>query len=88
MNQIENIIQTALCTGDNNEIRSQAEARIFQLARDNYTEFFLTLANIIADDNKHPSTRQSTATVFKRLVNQTVFLLLVRTKMASTSGTE
>lgn len=49
MNQIENIIQTALCTGDNNEIRSQAEAKIYQLARDNYTDFFLSLANIISD---------------------------------------
>lgn len=49
MNQIENIIYAALNVGENNEIRTQAEARIYQLAKENYTDFFLTLANIISD---------------------------------------
>jgi hypothetical protein len=49
MHQLENIIHAALNVGDNNQLRAQAEAQIYQIAKENYTGFFLTLANIIAD---------------------------------------
>ncbi len=49
MNQIENLIYSALNNADSNELRTQAENQIYLLVQNNQTDFFLTLSNIIAD---------------------------------------
>ena len=49
MQQIEHIIHTALNQADNNELRAQAEKQIYHLTNSNPTDFFLTLASIVAD---------------------------------------
>lgn len=86
MNQIESLIFAALNQGDNNEMRGQAEAQIFQLAKSSQTDFFLTLANIIVNEQKQSVARQSAATVFRRFLTIAVPLCPLRTTRMSTSG--
>ncbi len=49
MNHIEELICKALQEVDNKVLRAQAEQQIYQVASQNYTEFFLTLAKIISN---------------------------------------
>ena len=67
MNDIERIIFTALTVQDNN-IRAQAEQDIYRLVQINYTDFFLTLLNIIRNEQKDKLLRTGAASIFKRLI--------------------
>lgn len=87
MQHIENIIYTALNQSDNNDLRAQAEREIYHLTNNNPTDLFLTLATIVADDNKSTVIRQSVATVFKRLLALKVLCPPSRTIRTSCTGT-
>lgn len=86
MNHIEELICKALQEADNKVLRAQAEQQIYQVASQNYTEFFLTLAKIISDRYKPVFSRQSSATVFKLLISFKVTSFLHRISKASFSG--
>ena len=81
------MIYQALNVKDNNLLRSQAEAEIFQLFKENITDFFYVCATIVGDENKQVVPRQSTASVMKTLLARKVPPPLRRTTTASGSGT-
>jgi hypothetical protein len=61
-------------TVEDNEIRSRAEQKLYQIMRRNYTDFFFTIASIVGDDKKDILLRSSAASIFKRLIACKVLL--------------